>query len=127
MAKLVKKTGTEKPEIMTIKWLNENTPTYAAINNNISENEDGIYSWDALELPEHTLVNIHNAKEEMKRKVLIIHILRAYYDDNDATAILSNYLNEPENEKYKSEFEQLQKCRFLAKKLAKTIIEKNIY
>jgi hypothetical protein len=126
MAKLVKKTG-EKPEIMTIKWNDGNTPIYASINNNISENEDGTYSWDALELPEHTLVNIHNADIEMKRKVLIIHILRAYYDDNDATAILSNYLNEPENEKYKSEFEQLQKCRFLAKKLAKTIIEENIY
>lgn len=126
MAKLVKKTG-EKPEIMTITWLNENIPTYVAINNNISENEDGTYSWDALELPEHTLVNVHNADIEMKRKVLIIHILRAYYDDNDATAILSNYLNEPENEKYKSEFEQLQKCRSIAKKLVKTIIEKNIY
>ena len=108
-------------------WLNENIPTYVAINNNISENEDGTYSWDALELPEHTLVNIHNADIEMKRKVLIIHILRAYYDDNDATAILSNYLNEPENEKYKSEFEQLQKCRSIAKKMVKTIIEENIY
>jgi hypothetical protein len=126
MAKLVKKTG-EKPEIMTITWLNENIPTYVAINNNISENEDGTYSWDALELPKHTLVNIHNADTEMKRKVLIIHILRAYYDDNDVTAILANYLNEPENEKYKSEFDQLQKCRSLAKKLTKTIIEKNIY
>ena len=127
MATRVKKTGTEKPGLMTIKWNDENIPIYAAINNNILENEDGTYSWDALELPNYTLVNIHNAEEEMKRKVLIIHILRAYYDDNDATAILSNYLNEPENEKYKSEFEQLQKCRSLAKKLVKTIIEKNIY
>ena len=50
-----------------------------------------------------------------------------YYDDNDATAILSNYLNEPENEKYKNEFIQLQACRSLAKTLAKTIIEENIY
>ena len=127
MAKLVKNTGTEKPGLMTIKWNDENTPIYAAINNNISENEDGTYSWDALELPNHTLINIHNAEEEMKRKVLIIHILRAYYDDNDATAILSNYLNEPENEKYKNEFIQLQACRSLAKTLAKTIIEENIY
>jgi hypothetical protein len=126
MAKLVKKTG-EKPEIMTITWLNENIPTYVSINNNISENADGTYSWDALELPEHTLVNIHNAEKELKYKILIIHILRAYYDDNDATAILSNYLSDPENEKYKNEFIQLQACRSLSKKLAKTIIEENIY
>ena len=26
------------------------------------------YSWDALELPEHTLVNIHNAEKELKYK-----------------------------------------------------------
>lgn len=127
MAKLVKMTGTEKPELMTIKWFSEGNPSYAAINNNITELEDGTYSWDSLELPDFAIKNIHNADHDMKYKVLLIHILRAYYDDNDATAILSNYITEPLNEKYKNEFEQLQSCRTIAKQLAKTIIKENIF
>ena len=126
MAKLVKMTG-DKPDIMTIKWSSENVPTHAAINANIEENEDGTYSWDALVLPEHVVNNIHIAEKQLKYKILIIHIIRAYYDDNDATAILSNYLSEPTKEKYKVEFDKLQKCRSMAKKLAEEIITLEIF
>ena len=127
MAKLVKMNGAEKPDIMTIKWVSENIPTYAAINTNIEENEDGSYSWDALVLPEHVVNNIHIAEVNLKYKILVIHIIRSYYDDNDATAILSNYLSEPTKEKYKVEFEKLQTCRTMAKTLATNIIENNIF
>ena len=127
MAKLVKMKVTEKPDIMTIEWSVNNIPTYASINTNIVEKDDNNYEWDSLVLPEHTLSNIHNADKDMKYKVLIIHILRAYYDDNDATAILSNYLSDQNNEKYKIEFDELQTCRKMAKTLAHNIIENNIF
>ena len=130
MAKLVKMNGTEKPDIMTIEWSSENRPVYAAINANItsSNDENGeVYYWDALVLPDYTLSNIHNADKDMKYKVLTIHILRSYYDDNDATAVLSNYISNPDNEKYKKEFDELQNCRKLAKTLANNIIENNIF
>lgn len=126
MAKLVKMNGTEKPDIMTIEWSSENRPVYAAINANVINDEDNYY-WDALVLPDYTLSNIHNADKDMKYKVLTIHILRAYYDDNDATAILSNYISDADNEKYKKEFDELQKCRKMAKTLANNIIENNIF
>jgi hypothetical protein len=127
MAKLVKMTGSEKPELMTIEWNSEDNPRYAAINTNIIENEDNTYSWDALVLPDFAIKNIHEAEPNTKYKVLLIHILRSYYDDNDATAIMSNYMLDPLNDKYKTEFEQLQACRAFAKNTAKIIIEENIF
>ena len=126
MAKLVKQTGNEKPELMTIKY-NDDNIIYASINVHIIENTDGTYEWDELIIPEFALNKIHNATPKMKYKVLLIHILRAYYDDNDATAILSNYLSNPTDEKYKIEFDELQKCRTLAKNTAKEIIDNNIF
>lgn len=126
MAKLVKMKGTEKPGIMTVKWSSENKPIYASINTNIINDADDYY-WDSLVLPEYALNNIYAAPNDIKYKVLIIHILRAYYDDNDVTAIIANYMSDTTNEKYKKEFDELQNCRNLAKTLANNIVASGLF
>lgn len=128
MATLVKEFGETSPEIMTIKYIDNEglKPIYAAINLNVVSNSN-MYTWDSLVLPDFALENIHNADKEIKRSVLIAHIIKAYYNDNEMTAILSNYLSDMENENYKLEFNELQKLRKLAKETATHIVSNNIF
>lgn len=126
MATLVKTAGDKKPEIMTILMDEYGTYTYAAINVNIVETNMG-YAWDALVLPEFALNNIHEADSDLKKSVLISHIIKAYYNDNQMSAILNNYLVDMEDEDYKAEFLEMQKIRKIAKDTAKHIVNYNIF
>ena len=113
MAQLVKMTG-DKPGLMTIK-MHENHYVYAAINTNIEQLDSNSYKWDSLILPDFALDNIHNASNDKKYSVIIAHIVKAYYNDNDTTAILANYLSDSDNAKYKSEFLEFQKIENIKK------------
>jgi hypothetical protein len=125
MAQLVKMTGKEKPGTMTIK-LQDNIPVFAAININIEDTADG-YKWDSLVLPEYALINIYNANNPLKYKIFTTHIIKAYYDDNDAAAILANYLSDQTNIKYKKEFDEYQAIRTIAKTVANNIVSTGIF
>lgn len=132
MAVLIKETSTEKPNLMTVhKYKDEETQiekiVYASINMNVNELKDGTYEWDRLELPDYALDNIYNANEETKYGVLVAHIITAYYNNHDMTAIMSNYLLEPDNEKYKEKFIKMQQLRRLAKDTVKQIIAEKLF
>ena len=126
MAKLTKGTGEKLPSIMTIKQVDTDI-VYASININIVQLTDGTYEWDQLELPDFALNNIHNADNETKYSVLIAHIVKAYYNDNQMDAIINNYLLDHEDESFKNDFNKMQKVRILAKNTAKEIITNNIF
>lgn len=127
MATLHKRTGSVEPNILTVKKDKNNNIVYAAVNNNIVNNEDNTWSWDELELPDYALYNIHVAEDDIKYKVFVAHIIKAYYDANDETAVLSNYLSDPENEKYKIEFDDLQKIRKTAKTISRYIVSNKLF
>ena len=126
MATLVKMTGEKKPGKMTIE-MNNDIPVFAAINTNIEPNGNGTYSWDSLVLPDFALSNIYNADNATKYKVLVAHIVKAYYSDSDVTAIFANYLADTDNAKYKAEFDELQVCRKMAKTLANNIVSTGMF
>jgi hypothetical protein len=128
MAQLTISRGENKPSLMTTVFDDNNKPLYASINLHIKSNniEEG-YIWDELTLPEFALSNIHNAPEDIKYNVLVAHIVKAYYDDNKMTAVLSNYLSDMTNTKYKKEFDDLQNLRKEAKESAKYIVENKLF
>lgn len=125
MATLIRKTDKTEPSLMTI-ISNGNELVYASINLNI-ERIDDLYAWDALVLPDFALETIHTADNEIKRSVLIAHIIKGYYNDNDMTAILSNYLSDMTNEKYKKEFDDLQRIRKVAKEVCTHIVANKLF
>lgn len=127
MAILKKNSGVESPTLMTVLY-DEKTkePTYASINVNIEQTDEG-YTWDELMIQDFAVVNVHNAPTDFKHDILISHVVKAYYNDNQMTAILNNYLLDPDNEKYKAEFDKMQGVRKLAKACAKQIIEENLF
>lgn len=126
MATLVKCKDDIQPDILTIVKSGDDNYTFVSINVNIAKTEDG-YVWDSLVLPDFALNNIHNADLNTKYGVLVAHIVKAYYDDNRTTAILSNYLSDMNNPEYKSEFDELQQIRRMAKDTAKHIIQLNTF
>lgn len=126
MATLVKCKDTNKPDVLTVEKNSKDEFAFVSINVNINKvgNE---YVWDSLVLPDFALNNIHNADLNTKYGVLVAHIVKAYYDDNRTTAILSNYLLDMNNTEYKSEFDELQQVRRMAKDTAKHIIQLNTF
>ena len=133
MGKLVKLNSTQEPQLVTVKK-NEQTNDYIYLGINIivCRLTDGSYEWDCIEIDNGSgffkvVNNIHNSDNEKKYSILITHIIRAYYNDHQMTAIVNNYLLEPENEKYVKEFNDMQKIRKLAKATAKQIIDNNLF
>jgi hypothetical protein len=126
MATLVKCKDTNKPDVLTVEKNSKDEFAFVSINVNINKVGDE-YVWDSLVLPDFALNNIHNADLNTKYGVLVAHIVKAYYDDNRTTAILSNYLLDTNNAEYKSEFDELQQIRRMAKDTAKHIIQLNIF
>lgn len=126
MATLVKCKDTNKPDVLTVEKNSKDEYAFVSINVNINKVGDE-YMWDSLILPDFALNNIHNADLNTKYGVLVAHIVKAYYDDNRTTAILSNYLLDTNNTEYKSEFDELQQVRRMAKDTAKHIIQLNIF
>jgi hypothetical protein len=133
MATLIKQQSTVKPTIMTTAGHEDQNNrskyiyTFASINLNVKQLDDNTYVYDSLVLPDFALNNIHNADDNTKYGVLVAHIIKAYYDDNAAMAIIGNYLLNSSDEKYKTEFDEYQKIRKLAKETAKHIIQNNIF
>lgn len=126
MATLVKCKDTNKPDVLTFEKNSKDEFAFVSINVNINKVGDE-YVWDSLVLPDFALNNIHIADLNTKYGVLVAHIVKAYYDDNRTTAILSNYLLDTNNAEYKSEFDELQQIRRMAKDTAKHIIQLNIF
>ena len=128
MATLVKMNASVEPELMTISTSKDkSTVTAAAINVNVLKLTDGTYEWDQLVLPAFAVNNIHIADETTKYNVLVSHIIKAYYNDNMMTAILNNYLLDPEDSAHLKEFNAMQKVRKLAKETAKKIVADKIF
>lgn len=58
----------------------------------------------------------------------IVDVLIRYYYPNDVMqAVINNYLLEPENEYYVSEFNKMQSWRKEAKEIAKQVMEYELY
>ena len=133
MGKLVKKTSTQSPDIITVK-IDEASGDYiyAGININVCQLADGTYEWDCIEITNGSgffkvLENIHTADNDTKYSVLITHIIRAYYNDHQMTAIINNHLLDPDDEKYTKEFNDMQKVRKTAKEISKQIVENKLF
>ena len=80
---------------------------------NVTEN-NGVYTWEYIEM---------NASDYTYGDLINILIGRKY-NLRETLAVLSNYMAEPKNPKYKAEFEAFQKCRKEAKEFAKSIFTK---
>lgn len=64
------------------------------------------------------LAKVCGEQEKMYNKLVSIFI-RKKYSQNRIEAILNNYISEPDNEKYRAEFLELQAYRAECKKQAK--------
>lgn len=126
MGTLIKRTSKDEPELMTVISDN-NELLYAAININVCKTSDCNHEWESVVLPDFALENIHNSPKDIKKNVLIAHIIKAFYDDNAMIAIVNNYLSDMENTHYKREFNEMQKVRKLAKETVNEIINKNLF
>lgn len=71
--------------------------------------ENDVYSWKYL------LLRI----DKYNYEGLVSKLISDKYTLRDSIVILSNYLLDSTNEKYKKEFDELQKCRIEAKEFAK--------
>ena len=118
-----------KPAVFeTILYKNDNNEDCVAgyrVNYDISQLEDGKWQYYVLDLS----TTMYDYIKEDSTKVyecIIVKIVRQRYPDNDMTAVLSNYLAEPDNEKYAAEFAAAQNWRKVAKSVAKYIVDNNI-
>ena len=98
--------GTNYPnEIIKNKRNNKNfieVPFVIDVNN-------GIYTWIYIKLIPY---NYHY-------RGLVNEIISLKYDESEMFAILLNYMDDPKNEVYKNEYEELQNWRKHAKEFAK--------
>ena len=67
---------------------------------------------------ERLLIEKNGVQEDFYGQ-LVNQLIREKYSQSQVEAILNNYLNEPENEKYKQEFIALQSFRTECKEVAK--------
>ena len=97
--------GTTVPETTT-KVING--CAYVDIHYVLSEN-NGIYTWKIITLK----------KSEYTYSGLVNALIGLSYNLRETLAILNNYMDDPENPKYKKEFKELQEVRKAAKAYAK--------
>ena len=95
--------GAEYPD--TIKHKQNNIIELPFI---INEN-NGIYKWIYLKIK---IYNYHY-------RGLVNEIVSLKYDESEMFAVLLNYMDEPNNEVYKKEYNELQNWRKYAKEFAK--------
>ena len=81
----------------------------------ITEISPGIYSWREL------LMKYRN----FNYGGLVSALIGLQYSDSQMTAIINNYLLDPENEDSKKEFLEMQEYRKYAKETARNILEEN--
>jgi hypothetical protein len=130
MDTLILNTSESKPFVFdTIVANNPDTgntfPVGYRINYNIRQNENGLWEFYTLDLST-TMYDFIQGDPTKVYECITVKIIRQKYPDNDMTAILSNYLNEPDNEKYIKEFKDVQEWRKLAKSVAKYIVDNNL-
>jgi hypothetical protein len=112
-------------ETITIKDGDNHIPYGYKLNYNVTQLEDG--KWQYYTLPLSTTMYDYIKGDSNKvYECIISKIVRQRYPDNDMIAILSNYLCEPENEKYIKEFKDVQEWRKEAKSVAKFVVDNNI-
>lgn len=78
----------------------------------IEENSPGIYSWRELDMK---LANFNYGG-------LVSELVGIRYSDSEMTAVINNYLLDPEDEDAKREFAEMQQCRKEAKEIAHRIL-----
>jgi hypothetical protein len=103
--------GYDYPSTET-RMINGNIFTYVPINVKERVMDDGttLYSWEYLDVK----ANDYNYKG------LVNAIIWRKYNIIDTIAIIMNYMDEPDNEKYVKEFEDFQKYRKFAKDFSKS-------
>jgi hypothetical protein len=87
---------------------------------------DGGYEYIPVYVDTLILESFTQMDRDYKYGKIIEWILADQYKNGDVTAILANYLNEPDNEKYIKEFKELQAWRRLVKDYAKYIVDNEI-
>lgn len=87
---------------------------------------DGGYEYIPVYVDNIILESFTHMKRDVKYGKIIEWILADQYKTADVTAILANYLSEPDNEKYLTEFNDLQDWRRIVKKYAKYIVDNEI-
>lgn len=73
------------------------------------QGESTIYTWEYIMLP---IENYNYGK-------LVEGIIELKYSNSEVIARLNNYISEPDNEKYKTEYKELTEWRKIAKEYAK--------
>lgn len=121
------KISTEKPlSIDTVVFsLGERIHRNIFLNLDIQNTEDG-WRYIPVYINSTILDTIKGLGDNEKYGRIIDHIIRSEYTDAETTAILSNYLSEPDNEKYVKEFQEFQSFRKLAKEYAKYVTENEL-
>lgn len=102
-------TGTEKPKVYGGKHNNRYYIYVPFIWSETPKNDTFIYTWEFLMI----------LNTEYNYSKLIEEIIKLKYSDSEVIARLNNYISEPNNSKYKSEYEELQSWRKIAKEYAK--------
>ena len=104
-----KYSGATAPEVITSK---SGKRTYKYVPYNVNLN-DGVYTWN------YVIVSPKNYNYDG----LIDAIIGVKYSLRSMLAILNNYIAFPKNEKYKSDFNEMQEWRMTAKDYAKKHFE----
>ena len=121
------KFSAEKPlAIETVSFdLGERINLNTFLNLDITQTNDG-WKYIPIYINATLLDMIRELDTDKKYGRIIDHIVRSEYTDAESTAVLSNYLAEPDNEKYVKEFKELQNFRKLAKTYAKYVVENEL-
>ena len=82
----------------------------------IVEVSPGIFEWRELDL---RISNFNYAG-------LVSELIGVKYNDSEMTAVINNYLLDPEDENIKNEFLKMQECRKEAKEIARQILNDNV-
>lgn len=81
----------------------------------IEEVSPGIYSWRELDI----------RRMYFNYSGLVSELVGVNYSDSEMTAIINNYLLDPEDEDVKREFVEMQECRKKSKEIARRILSEN--
>lgn len=99
--------------------------TYCILNFDITEIDEG---WTFIPVPLFDSIRTRFKKldTESRYGALVDHIMSFLYKFGSDTAIVSNYLLEPDNEKYKYEFGELQQYRKKVKEFVKYLMDNEL-
>ena len=105
-------TGETYPEVITEKVRNK---TLKYVPYNITKDTEGMYSWEYIPV----------SLEYYNYSGLVDVFIGLKYSLSQMIAIMNNYMFEPDRNKYREEFLEMQNWRNKAKELAKTFFPNN--